>query len=762
MNPYKEWIRYNSIDEMEQLFDMDRPVVGGLDTETTGLHIKKDKPFLIIFGWLFPNRQTGRVFSFYPTISNLKILLRIMKKLHWIVIWNATYDLHMLRNIGFCYDFVNILEGVALARLTKESLSGQDKESSLKLKDVGITHVSRQAGDSEKLVKAELRRINSERQKLLTVALKQFPLPVELGGGFYKNGKPKTWTKKAVEDFLKDPTHDVEDLPEEIREVFIEWKKACPPATYYDVYLENPEVMTRYAQDDVITMLEFYRMAVPVLKSLGQVKTLKRENQLIYPLLRMERNGIKVNREYLETSRKKLKAEIKRKRERLAEIAGERLTPGQHQRIIQIYKTKWNITLPSADKKQMKDVIRRYKGAPKEMAETIQSLRRLEKWYSTYCLRILEASEYDGRYYTQFNQCGAVSGRFSSDAQQFPKERILTDEGYAYEKEHGEWTAPEEYELFYPRKAFVPTDAGMESGYTSIWYCDYSQIELRNQADYTLHVCGGDLNLCRAYMPFKCYDKDGNEYDYKDPVKRKEWKTKEWFDENGNPWVKTDVHSETTHNSLVILGYVCEEKYKSYYAPEDMPVENRWVGDKVDEKAFKMARYKGKIFNFMANYGGGLRAAIDQLDLPENIAKALIAGYKQAFPGVKIYQQKVEMKFRKCGGVRNRYGRLYFLDPENARFSYRLSNHLIQGTCADMLKDCIIKIDRLLQEKMAKSRMLLTVHDELQFEIWKGEEWLIPLILQIMEDQEWHWVPIVCDAEVTYTNWAEKKAVDVA
>jgi hypothetical protein len=71
-NPYELWERKHAINEanikaMYHQFLEDKPLTGGFDTETTGLHIVKDKPFLIQFGWLVPKQDYGRVFTFYPT-----------------------------------------------------------------------------------------------------------------------------------------------------------------------------------------------------------------------------------------------------------------------------------------------------------------------------------------------------------------------------------------------------------------------------------------------------------------------------------------------------------------------------------------------------------------------------------------------------------------------------------------------------------------------------------------------------------------------
>ena len=797
-NPYESWDRQHleskeDMLRMKRLFEMDNPVVGGGDTETNGLHIKKAKPFLIIFGWLIPGEEDGRVFTFKPTPFNMQLCFKLAEKLKAFVWWNAKYDLHMMTNIGFRYDKPNLFEGIALARCVVESIPARNGGDSMQLKHIGATYVHPEANAAERRIKELKRTIQAERVKILTTAIKQFDHPTDTVTKFIKleTGKgttekwalenpdkvdlissPAKWTKKRIEDFIKDVLHEPEELPEDLRDFYQDWLAEYYPdhypgeklePTYLDIYQADPEAMIKYAGDDVITMLEFYRKAVPIVKSRAQQKVIKRENSLILPLYRMERVGIRVDREYLERSRQTLKAVIKQKRHRMWEICGQECTVGQDVLLKSIFRDKWNIEMEKCDKKALKDVARKHKGTEaEELSIIIRSLRRLEKWYSTYCVRILNITSHDGRYYTQIAQCSAVSGRVGSDGQQFPKERILTDEGQKYEDEHGDFTAPESEEIFFPRRAFIPTDKGKEEGYNAIYYLDYSQIELRNQADYTLKVSGGDLRMCRAYMPFRCvHYATGKEYDYQSPSGRLQWNEKQpngksvWLmpDENNKPWTPTDVHSETTHNALVELGYECLEKYKHYKPGSGMPERSMIFGRELDEKGFKMARYKGKIFNFMKNYGGGMRAAMDQLDLPEVAAKALIAGYETAFPHVVVYQDKVVRKHSIAGYVQNQYGRRYYIDDNQK--AYKLANYLIQGTCADMLKEGIIEIDRLLLNY--KSRFIMNIHDELQFEIWKGEEFLIPEILKIMQSHEWHYVPIVSDVEVARTTWAEKE-----
>jgi DNA polymerase I len=715
-NPYILWKRKHisvpaELEMMVWQFNNEDPVIGGFDTESTGLHIIKDKPFLIQFGWLVPGTDYGRVYTFYPTASHMKLFFLLSQKLKYNVGQNVKYDLHMVSNIGYAKEvqaMTNLVENMVVARLALEATTDQP----LALKKLGAQFVHPDATKSESIIKDDLHRLNAERIKALTAALKQFPLE----GEFTATGRSKYWGKGAIEKFLKDPTNDLEDLPKEVQEVWNDWKEEYPEPTYEDV--DRP-LMIKYGGEDIITMLEFFKQAIVFVEKRNQLPILERESKCILPMYRMERVGLKVDKPYLESARLKVKSYITQLRKELCELAGETVTVGQHERLKTLFKEKWGVSLESADAKALRGILKAFEGEPKRFATLIKELRTLEKWYSTYILPILRNSEYDGKVYTQLYQAGAVSGRMSSNFQQFPKKALKTLESE---------------ELFHPRKAFVVKGGD----YESIAYIDYDQIELVTQAHYTLLVSGGDLNLCRAYMPFRCkHYLTGDEYDFRSRASREKYKENQptgesaWLDENGVPWKRTDVHSQTTHKAFPHIPLGTDE--------------------------FKEWRSKGKMFNFMANYGGGKYAAMDSLDLEEDEADALVRGYNEAFPGVVIYQKAIQKAHAKKGYVHNHYGRRYYLSDTS--ISYKLANYNIQGTCADALKEAIIRLDAYLSGK--KTKMVIPIHDEIQFDMHKDEKHLIPELLKIMQETfDWCLVPVTAGVEITHTSWANKKEME--
>lgn len=155
------------------------------------------------------------------------------------------------------------------------------------------------------------------------------------------------------------------------------------------------------------------------------------------------------------------------------------------------------------------------------------------------------------------------------------------------------------------------------------------------------------------------------------------------------------------------------------------------------------------------NYGGGAGNASETLDIPLSTAEALVQGWSDTFPEVAHYQNEVVKKMRQKKYALNMSGRMYYL--QNTDKAYRVGNYLVQGSCADELKRYIIDIDNFLEENNCKTRLLSNIHDEIQFLVYEGEEWIFPHIKAIMEEVDWMKVPVVVDLEVTETNWAEKE-----
>ena len=126
----KYWV--DDINDVKKLYREDQPKICVFDSETTGLHIKKDRPFMWVFGWLIPrNKQSdgikGRIFAFDHDANLLRNLLELSKSATMLVGHNVKYDLHMTINGGvheeFIYDLKNIVDSMGICRMSFDAVS---------------------------------------------------------------------------------------------------------------------------------------------------------------------------------------------------------------------------------------------------------------------------------------------------------------------------------------------------------------------------------------------------------------------------------------------------------------------------------------------------------------------------------------------------------------------------------------------------------------------------------------------------------------
>lgn len=485
-------------------------------------------------------------------------------------------------------------------------------------------------------------------------------------------------------------------------------------ATYEDVYKIKPDLMKNYAADDIVIMLKYLDKALPILDEVDpEHKVFNRERQLISAVARMERVGFKVDVEYAKSARVKFVEYQEKLYNLLYEKAKwkEKFTVGQHELIKTIFRDVFGIVLFSCDEKNLKKVVQTSKNEDAvEVARTIIELRTVDKWISTYIDGKLN-SMVDGRIYTSINNSGAVSGRVSSDMQQQPKEGFTDRDGN---------------ELFHPRRMFVADD-----GYR-LFFLDYSQMELRFQAYYTILVMGGDVNLCRAYIPFKCKSiLTDEEFDFKDKDMLARWDSGEWVkEEDGMPWEPTDLHDVTTFKAFPFLN-----------------------NDK-SHPQFKHYRKLGKMANFLKNYQGGIDRLQDALDTTRDIAEALHYAYLEAFPGVNDYQRWIRTQYQQYRFIENLYGRRYYM--QDLKWAYKAANYLIQGGCADLMKLKEIEISNMLTGTGVD--LVLPIHDEIIIRVPYGKEDLVKKVHDIIQTvPEIPFIPMISEIEYTSTNWADKE-----
>ncbi len=139
-------------------------------------------------------------------------------------------------------------------------------------------------------------------------------------------------------------------------------------------------------------------------------------------------------------------------------------------------------------------------------------------------------------------------------------------------------------------------------------------------------------------------------------------------------------------------------------------------------------RRKAKTVNFGIIYGISAFGLAARLKIPRREAAQIIDDYFQEFPSVKSYMDESIERARGFGYAETILGRRRYLRDINSRnqtdraFAERNAiNAPIQGSAADMLKIAMIRIHDYLRQEKLKSKMILTVHDELVFDAHRDE-----------------------------------------
>ena len=140
-------------------------------------------------------------------------------------------------------------------------------------------------------------------------------------------------------------------------------------------------------------------------------------------------------------------------------------------------------------------------------------------------------------------------------------------------------------------------------------------------------------------------------------------------------------------------------------------------------------RRKAKMVNFGIIYGISAFGLAQRLGIPRGEAAEIIAQYFAQFPGIRGYLDTTIAFARQHGYVETVTGRRRYLrDIKSANGTIRAAaernaiNAPIQGTAADMIKLAMTAIHRELAARQLKTRMLLQVHDELVFDLYRPEE----------------------------------------
>ena len=180
------------------------------------------------------------------------------------------------------------------------------------------------------------------------------------------------------------------------------------------------------------------------------------------------------------------------------------------------------------------------------------------------------------------------------------------------------------------------------------------------------------------------------------------------------------------------------------------------------EQVTRDERTKSKRANFGIIYGITVFGLAERLDISRDEAKMLIDGYFETFPQVHDYMERSKQVAREKGYVTTLFGRRRYLPDINSQnatvrgFAERNAiNAPIQGTAADIIKVAMIRIFQRFQKEGIRSKMILQVHDELNFSVYPEEkEQVERIVLEEMQGALDMRVPLVADSGFG-SNWLE-------
>lgn len=365
------------------------------------------------------------------------------------------------------------------------------------------------------------------------------------------------------------------------------------------------------------------------------------EMPLLKVLVKMEVEGVKLDKEALAAYSTKLGSLIDKLEKEIINMAGMQFNVASPKQVGEVLFEHMKIDAKARKTKSgqystSEDVLVKLRNKH-EIVDKILEFRGLKKLLNTYVDALPELIHYKtGKIHTSFNQAIAATGRLSSTNPNLQNIPIRDEAGR---------------EL---RKAFVPSDD--EHVFFS---ADYSQVELRLMAHMS-----ADKNMLDAFNAGE------------------------------------DIHAAT---AAKIYGIPLAE------VDSDM-------------------RRKAKTANFGIIYGISAFGLSERLNIPRSEAKQLIDGYFETYPQIKAFMDQSISNARDKGFVTTILGRRRYLPDINSRNGMirgmaerNAINAPIQGSAADIIKLAMVNIQKQLDENNLKSKMILQVHDELNFDVLKSE-----------------------------------------
>lgn len=557
------------------------------DTETDGLNIITSKPFLFQYGLVDEKLNLLGIQSFYKEdVASRNQFINYLRQAVTLVGHNIKFDVHMCINNGIdinIFESKNYIDTAVLARLVIDHDKQSDKAFSTALKKLAVRFLGIDSSDEERKLKAELSN--------LTIQHKQGLKDYLVANNVWVPGITQREDTKVLNDIYNN-WHKVFHKYPTIKPHRQMYFTKFPAPTYRDC--SNVVV---YGEGDIKHTHGLFKLWYPRVVSLKQSDTLVRISRATFPLILMERKGLTVDVPRLLNDRDMLLQEYS-KTKIIDPRTGAQLSIGQHAKLKELYEYESGMSLASADK-EARSQVAMFSAA----ANAADYISKMDKYISTYIAGIInKLTLVNGEYkvFTQYNLAGTVTGRLSSDFQQFPKEPLELSNGHKVDI----------------RAWFI---VPKQNKY--MFYMDYSQLELRLQCEWTNIVNGQpDINLVRAFNPYRTIiGMDGKHYLEEDPTIE---------------WKPTDLHGLTAKTAF--------------------------PGIDENHPEWKHYRQLGKRANFACNYGASAPKIQESLHVDFKTAQALVAGYKKTFKGVVDFGNWLNRQTHITDNIPNLFLRRYY------------------------------------------------------------------------------------------------------
>ncbi len=178
-----------------------------------------------------------------------------------------------------------------------------------------------------------------------------------------------------------------------------------------------------------------------------------------------------------------------------------------------------------------------------------------------------------------------------------------------------------------------------------------------------------------------------------------------------------------------------------------------------------------KNLNFAICYGAGPARISEMSGEPIEACKGHLERFYRVFARLDRWKKEVVLRARATGEVANLYGRRRWLpilrdaSRRHTREYWKAErvavNTLIQGSAADMFKETMVNVAEFLRARKARSRIVLSVHDELVFYVPPEEAGLVPELQRVMEQPSIAGellVPLAADISHSIANWRDKRS----